>query len=473
MAASRRALVGLNQQLWRASSAWGCSGPAGATSRVPHSEWRAFSSLPPHVVLGMPALSPTMTAGNVAAWHVAEGDEVSAGTVLADIETDKATLAFENQDDGFVAKLLVPSGAKDIPVGAPVILICEEKEHLAAFASYAPAGGGAKVPANSRLGPAARWALAAAGLGVGDVTPTGPRGIVTKEDVLAAVAAGAKPSAAAAAAPAPAAAPKPAPAAAAAPAQPAAAAQPPQQQQQQAAAAGGRRAVGPRVSYTDVPNSQVRRIIAKRLLESKQTAPALYVAADAKLDGVIALRKQLAAQGVKVSVNDCVVRAVALALRDVPEANAAWDGAAGAAVAQPSVDVAIAVATEGGLITPIVRDAANKSLAQISAEVKDLAARARSNKLKPEEFTGGSFTISNLGMFGLSSFSAIINPPQAAILAVGGGQERLELHGGEPRAVSVMTATLSADHRVYDGELAARFLAVFSGYMAHPVTMLM
>ena len=474
-------------------------------------------------ILGMPALSPTMTQGNIAAWHVKEGDEIAAGTVLADIETDKATLAFENQDDGFVAKLLLPAGARDVAVGAPVAVVVEEAEHVAAFADYAAPGSGSaggaqpsasasgaapsstsaaaapapaaaaakqQQPANFRLGPAARFALAEAGLAPGDIAaPTGPRGIVTKEDVLAAVAAGVKPggsggsgsgkAAAAPAAAAAAAAPQQQQPKAAAPQQQAAAASaapplsPPQQQQQQPAAARGK--AGPRVSYTDVPNSQVRRIIAKRLLESKQTAPSLYVTADAPLAAVQALRKQLAAQGVKVSVNDCVVRAAALALRDVPEANAFWDAAAGAAARQPGVDVAIAVATDGGLITPIVRGADSKPLAAVAAEIRDLAARARANKLKPEEFMGGSFSVSNLGMFGLSQFSAIINPPQAAILAVGGARDAVTLgdEGAAPEASPVMAVTLSADHRVFDGELAARFLAAFSGHMANPIALVM
>ncbi|GBF89491.1 dihydrolipoyllysine-residue acetyltransferase component 1 of pyruvate dehydrogenase, mitochondrial [Raphidocelis subcapitata] len=495
-----RAVAGLSVRLWRSAQASATGSSAAAPAwRTASLQWgRGFSSLPPHVVLGMPALSPTMSSGNIAAWHVKEGEEVSAGTVLADIETDKATLAFENQDEGFVARLLVPDGAKDVPVGAPVAVIVEEAGQVAAFKDYAApstapapasasasaaaaapaaAAQAARAPANFRLGPAARKALAEAGLRLEDIAaPTGPNGIVTKEDVLAAVAAGTKGSAGGPAAPKAAAAAPAAPAAAAAPPKPAAA--PPAQQQQQVQQKQQQpqqqrgAAAGPRVQYTDVPNSQVRRIIAKRLLESKQTFPALYASADASLDGVQALRKQLAAQGIKVSVNDCVVRAAALALRDVPGANAAWDTAAGAAVAQPSVDVAIAVATEGGLITPIVRDAANKSLAQISAEVRDLAARARANKLQPHEFQGGSFTISNLGMYGLDSFCAIINPPQAAILAVGGAREVVEFRGGEPQSGSALTATISADHRVFDGELASSFLAAFARYMAHPVTMM-
>lgn len=221
-----------------------------------------------------------------------------------------------------------------------------------------------------------------------------------------------------------------------------------------------------------MPNTQVRSIIAKRLLESKLTAPSLYVSADVQLDQLTALRKTLAEQGTKVSVNDFVLRAAALALRDTPAANAFWDKGSEAAVQQPSVDVCVAVATDGGLITPIVKAADTKSLMQISAEVKDLASRARANKLKPEEFMGGSFSISNLGMYGLTSFSAIINPPQAAILAVGGAQSQVVLGPGQqPASVSFMTVTLSADHRVFDGELASQLLAAFKGYMENPLKM--
>jgi pyruvate dehydrogenase E2 component (dihydrolipoamide acetyltransferase) len=220
---------------------------------------------------------------------------------------------------------------------------------------------------------------------------------------------------------------------------------------------------------------QVRKIIAKRLLESKLTAPSLYLTADVALDAVSKLRKTLAEQGSKVSLNDFVMRAAALALRDVPTANAFWDEARGAAVQQPSVDVCVAVATDGGLITPIVKAADTKSLLQISQEVKDLAARARANKLKPEEFMGGTFSISNLGMYGLSNFSAIINPPQAAILAVGGAQKRVSLSSVD-RALSsssFMTVTLSADHRLFDGGLATQLLDAFTHYMESPLKMVL
>lgn len=218
---------------------------------------------------------------------------------------------------------------------------------------------------------------------------------------------------------------------------------------------------------------QVRQIIAKRLLESKLTAPSLYVSADVTLDKLTEMRSSMAAQGTKVSINDFIVRAVALALRDVPEANAFWDKKQEQTMQQPGVDVCVAEATDGGLITPIVKAADSKGLVQISSEVKDLAKRARANKLKPEEFMGGSFSISNLGMYGLSEFSAIINPPQSAILAVGGMQKRVVVgQDGGLKNNSYMTVTLSADHRVYDGGLATRFLDAFTGYMETPLKLL-
>ncbi|KAF6263088.1 2-oxoacid dehydrogenases acyltransferase-domain-containing protein [Scenedesmus sp. NREL 46B-D3] len=440
--------------------------------------------------LQMPALSPTMEQGNIVSWQVKEGDEIAPGTVLAEIETDKATLAFENQDEGFVAKILAPAGSKDIKVGQVVAIIVENEADIPAFASYSPGGAAAapaaaapaaageaapaaaapKVQANFRLGPAARVALEQAGLTVDDIAaPTGPNGIITKADVLAAVAAGVKRGSAAAAAAPPAAADK----AAAAPAAAQAAAKPAAAKPAAApAAAASSPAAGE--TYTDTPNTQVRKVIAKRLLESKLTAPSLYVTADVRLDKLEALRASLKAGGAKLSVNDFVVRAAALALRDVPAANASWDGAGGAAVQQPSVDVCVAVATEGGLITPIVKGADGKALSQISAEVKELAGKARSNKLQPHEFMGGTFTISNLGMYGLSNFSAIINPPQAAILAVGGAQKRVGFGPGASGALaseSYMTVTLSADHRVFDGELATRLLDAFTKYMENPVSM--
>mmetsp|Transcript_30052 Transcript_30052/g.66579 ORF Transcript_30052/g.66579 Transcript_30052/m.66579 type:complete len:621 (-) Transcript_30052:556-2418(-) len=439
---------------------------------------------PAHTKLSMPSLSPTMERGNIVSWKVKEGDALRPGDILAEIETDKATLGFENQDEGFLAKILVPAGSRDVSVGTTVALIVEDAETVSAFADYstssaaaAPSAAAASVaapaasaparpstPVNSRLGPAARMLLEESGLSASDIQPTGPNGIVTKGDVLAALAAGVKPGASKAA-PAAAAAPAAPAAKPSAPAAPAAAAAP-----KPAAAAAAPPPAG--ASYVDTPNTQIRKIIASRLLKSKVTIPGLYVSADVGLDSLAELRQGLLAKGVKVSVNDFVLKAVAAALREVPEANVFWDSKAGAASPFTSVDISVAVATDRGLITPIVKNADKKSLQEISKDVKALALKARENKLKPEEFQGGSFTVSNLGMMGVNYFSAIINPPQAAIMAIGTSMQKVVLQGGKPVSQTFMTVTLSADHRVYDGELVSRFLTAFKANMESPVVLL-
>jgi len=468
------------------SSSSSSSPPSSSPSATPSTS----ANLPPHVELAMPALSPTMDSGAIAAWHVKEGQAVSAGDVVADIETDKATLGFEVQDDGIVARILLPAGTRDIRVGTPVAIIVDDAALVPAFAGVQAGGGGgggAAVAAappsssssssspsashNARLGPAARFALHEAGLSVSDVpAATGPNGIVTKADVLAAVAAGVRPGGSGRKAAAPAAAAA-APAAATAKA-PAAAAKAPTPPPKAPSSSSSTSTSG---THTDVPNSQVRRVIASRLLESKRTLPASYSSRDVDVSAVAALRRELAASGVKVSLNDCVVRAAALALRAAPQANAQWDEASGTVKRHGDVvDVAVAVATEGGLLTPIVRGADAKSLREVASEVRELASRARAGTLKPEEFSGGTFTISNLGMFGLDSFSAIINPPQGAILAVGGAREEAALvAGGALEARSVMTATLSCDERAVGPEAAAAFLEAFAGFLARPATLLM
>ncbi|GAB4822457.1 hypothetical protein N2152v2_009503 [Parachlorella kessleri] len=441
-----------------------------------------------------------MTSGNVVKWLVKEGQEVAPGDLLAEVETDKATISWENQDEGVVAKLLVPEGAEGVEVGAPVAVLVEESEAVGAFKDYAPGGAAAQPPsedssaqpeasqaaaapaeeagrpaeANHRMGPAARLLLEQSHLPLSAVRPTGPHNIITKGDVLEAMARAEQgsnqqpqqaqqqpakgqqqpqqtPAAAAAAAPP-----------AQQPPKPQAARKSPDQQQQPGSRRRGQ------ADYVDLPNSQVRRIIAQRLQESKRTIPHTYTVADVRLDGVAALREALKQQGTKVSVNDCIIKAVAMALVEVPEANARWDPAAEEAAPYQSVDVAVAVATEGGLITPIVKAANTKTVVQISAEVRDLAARARANKLKPEEFQGGSFSISNLGMYGVDSFYAIINPPQACIMAVGGARSVPIMRGGQPASETRMTVSLSADERVYTGEVASRFLEAFKRHMAVP-----
>jgi pyruvate dehydrogenase E2 component (dihydrolipoamide acetyltransferase) len=463
---------------------------SGASSSSPQwalGRFRFFSSLPPHSELSMPALSPTMSQGNIIEWKVTEGQEVAPGDVLAEVETDKATISWENQDDGFIAKLLVPPGTQGIDIGTPVAILVEDAESVPAFKDYTSGGGAAastsaastataetttapaqsSVEIDSRLGPAARHHLQESGIAISSVHPTGPHHMVTKGDVLAAIAAGgssgsgaassaSKPAAAAPAAPKAA---EAAPQAAAAPAAAPAPVQAPSSSSSFDDEDGG---------YTDIPTTQIRRIIAQRLLESKSTIPHLYLSADVELDGIATMRDALKSQGVKVSVNDCVIKAVALALAEVPAANAKWDTVEEKLVASPSVDISIAVATPGGLITPIVKNADGKSLSTIAGEVRDLAGRARENKLKPEEFQGGSFSISNLGMFGVDQFYAIINPPQACIMAVGGARKVAKMQNGAPTSTTMMTVTLSADNRVYDGEVASKLLEEFAKNMANP-----
>jgi len=444
----------------------------------------------------MPALSPTMSQGNIIEWKVTEGQEIAPGDVIAEVETDKATLSWENQDDGFIAKLLVAPGTQGIDVGAPVAILVEDAESVPAFKDYKGAAGDSgsagsnastessaettpveqsNIEIDSRIGPAARHHLQDSGIAISSVHPTGPHHMITKGDVLAAIAAGGSNSSASSKSTAPpppakeeklvAAAKEEKSPAAAAPPPPAAPSAPP-------AAHTFRNADDNEDGYTDIPTTQVRRIIAQRLLESKSTIPHLYLSADVELDRIASLREAFKSQGVKISVNDCVIKAVALALAEVPAANAKWDAVEEKLAASPSVDISIAVATEGGLITPIVKNADGKTLSTIAGEVRDLAGRARENKLKPEEFQGGSFSISNLGMFGVDQFYAIINPPQACIMAVGGARKVAKMDKGLPSAKTMMTVTLSADNRVYDGEVASKLLEAFAQNMANPYRLL-
>ena len=407
----------------------------------------------------MPTLSPTMTEGNLAKWLKAEGDSIEAGEPIAEIETDKATMEVEAVDDGVLGKIVVAEGAENVAVNTVIGVMLAEGEDASALASLAleaPAPAAAKpapeaspptpepaaaaapaaAPAAARDGqrikasPLARKMAAQAGIDLGTLSGSGPKGRIVKADIEAAVGG---------ATAAPAAAPT-------------------------APAAG---------SYTEVPLSNMRKTIARRLSESKQTIPHYYLSIDCELDRLLTLRKELNArdEGFKLSVNDFVVRAVGLALRKVPEANAGWSETA--LLQYDTVDVSVAVAIDDGLITPIVRDADRKGLATISAEVKDLAARARDRKLLPHEYQGGSFSVSNLGMFGIREFAAVINPPQSGILAVGAGEQRAVVKDGALAVATVMTCTLSADHRVIDGAIGARLLAAFKGYLEEPLTMLL
>lgn len=417
-------------------------------------------------VLAMPALSPTMEAGKIAAWLLEEGEAVSEGGALCEIETDKATVALEATDEGVLARVLRPASDTDVRVGEPIAVIVEDASDIAAVQAAdlshllggaaaeaeatepaaAPSAAPAAAAAAPRLMPAARHLAASRGIDVTGLTGTGKHGMLTKGDILAVLRGGAG-AAESAAAPADAA--------------------PTATTKADAASDTEER------SFADTKPSAMRRVIAARLTESKSTVPHAYAAIDVSMGAVLRLRSQLTAAGVKTSVNDFVIRASALALRDVPEANSYFDVAAGAVAASPAVDVSVAVATEGGLITPIIRGADTKGLAAVHAEVADLASRARAGKLLPEEYQGGTFTISNLGMFGVDFFSAVINPPQAAILAVGGGTRRVVLdESGQPTVETAMSVQISADRRVVDDVVAGQLLAAFKAYMDEPALLL-
>lgn len=442
------------------------------------------------VNITMPALSPTMEEGNLAKWLVKEGDTVKAGDVIAEIETDKATMEVEAVDEGVVAKLVVPAGTEAVKVNAVIAILAEEGEDVGAAASGAGAAAPAKAeaapapkteaaPAAASAAPAASTAASAqapaassgervfasplarrlakdAGLDIKAVTGSGPKGRVVKSDVEKAVSTGgakaAAPVSAASAAPAP-----------------------------TLAKGASEEAVLKNFaegSYELVPHDGMRKTIAKRLQESKQTIPHFYVSVDCELDALLALRAQLNAAapekdgrpGYKLSVNDMVIKALALALRDVPDANVSWTDTK--MVKHKHADVGVAVSIPGGLITPIIRMAETKSLSTISNEMKDLGKRAKDRKLKPEEYQGGTTAVSNMGMMGVKNFAAVVNPPHATILAVGAGEERVVVKNGEMKIANVMTVTLSTDHRCVDGALGAELLGAFKRYIENPMGML-
>ena len=427
----------------------------------------------------MPALSPTMTEGTLAKWHVKEGDAVASGDVIAEIETDKATMEVEAVDEGTVGKILVAEGAEGVPVNQLLALLLEDGEDAAALDSaaalaapaVAPAVAPAAAPAPAAPAPAAaptaaaaangggehifasplaRRMAAQAGLDLAGLAGSGPHGRIIKVDIAAALAAPAPaPTAAAAVAT-----PRPAPAPAAGPSAKAA-------------------ADLLRMAHEVQPLTNMRKIIARRLTEAKQTVPHFYLTVDCEIDRLLETRKELngRSDAYKISVNDFVIRAVALALKNVPAANASWDE--GGILLYQHADVSVAVATPGGLITPVIKAAEAKGLATISDEMKELAGRAREGKLTPEEYQGGSFSVSNLGMFGIRDFQAIINPPQGCILAVGAGEQRPVVKDGALAVATVMSCTLSVDHRVVDGAVGAQFLAAFKVLIEDPMTMLL
>ncbi|MCJ8239193.1 pyruvate dehydrogenase complex dihydrolipoamide acetyltransferase [Peteryoungia algae] len=438
----------------------------------------------------MPALSPTMEEGNLAKWLVKEGDKVKSGDVIAEIETDKATMEVEAVDEGVVAKIVVPAGTEAVKVNALIAILAEEGEDVAAAAA---AGGGSSAPkaeaapapkaeaapvsaetatpapaaasaapavsSGERVfaSPLARRLAREAGLDLKAVSGSGPKGRVVKSDVEKAVSTGGAKAAPASAAGA---------GSAAAPV---------------LAKGASEEAVLKNFaegSYELVPHDGMRKTIAKRLQESKQTIPHFYVSVDCELDGLMALRAQLNAAApekdgkpaYKLSVNDMVIKALALALRDVPDANVSWTDTN--MVKHKHADVGVAVSIPGGLITPIIRKAEEKSLSTISNEMKDLGKRAKDRKLKPEEYQGGTTAVSNMGMMGVKSFSAVVNPPHATILAVGAGEERVVVKKGEMKVATVMTVTLSTDHRCVDGALGAELLGAFKRYIENPMGML-
>ncbi len=436
------------------------------------------------IEIKMPALSPTMTEGNLAKWLKQEGDDIAPGDVIAEIETDKATMEVEAVDEGRLGKILVSEGTEGVAVNMTIALLLEDGEEASAVATVAavaapsaeqgtaaavpqaePAKAVAVAPAPAVNSPAAgtngqnRPPVAAAGarvfasplakrmaeqagIDLGALTGSGPRGRIVKADIERAQREGV---------PAPAQLSK-SPSAPTAPAQ----------------------VTDPAVPAVEVPLSNMRKVIARRLTESKQSIPHFYLTVDCELDALLALRKQLNGRegaDYKVSVNDFVIKASALALKKVPMANVSFAG--DKLLQYQTIDISVAVAIPDGLITPIIKQADKKGLGQISEEMKDLAGRAKEGKLKPEEFQGGSFSISNLGMFGVKEFSAVINPPQACILAVGAGMQQPVIKNGAVASATVMSCTLSVDHRAVDGALGAQLLQAFKGYIEEPLSMLL
>ncbi len=392
-----------------------------------------------------------MTEGNLAKWHKKEGDKVKAGDVIAEIETDKATMEVEAVDEGVLGKILIPGGTENVKVNEAIALLLEDGEDAKALDSYKPKAAAPKAeePAKAEVTAAATPAAAPAqvsaatatsgrvkasplakriaaqeGVDLRFVQGSGPGGRIVKADILNA--------------------PK-----------------------------GGKGIVfrNP-VEAVEIPNNNMRKVIAKRLLESKTTVPHFYLSIDLNIDALLSARAAINAKGkdkYKISVNDFVIKAVALAMRDVPDSNASWTDAA---IRQyNNVDVSVAVAIDGGLITPIIKNADQKDIVTISGEMKDLAKRAKENKLAPEEFQGGGFSISNLGMYGIKNFQAIVNPPQGCILAVGAGEERAIVKDGQIVKANIMSCTLSVDHRVVDGAVGANFLQAFKAYIEEPVLM--
>ncbi|XP_067623527.1 dihydrolipoyllysine-residue acetyltransferase component of pyruvate dehydrogenase complex, mitochondrial isoform X4 [Eurosta solidaginis] len=388
---------------------------------------RTYADLPPHIRVALPALSPTMEQGTIISWEKKEGDKLNEGDLLAEIETDKATMGFETPEEGYLAKIVVQAGTKDVAIGKLVCIIVSEQADVAAFKDFVD-----DAPA------AAKPAAAAAPAAAAPPPPPPPPSPVANAPASAAPVGGI----------------------AAAP------------------AAGAPGAIVPQGGYIDIPVTNVRGVIAKRLKESKQQIPHYYVTMECNMENLLKLRakinKKYEKEGVRVSVNDFIIKATATACRKVPESNSYWMENV---IRQfDNVDVSMAVSTETGLITPIVFSADRKGVIDISKETKSLAAKARENKLKPQEFQGGTVCVSNLGMMGVSQFCAVINPPQSCILAIGATTKKLVLDPDSLKGfkeVSVMNVTLSADHRTVDGAVAAKWLQYFRDFIEDPQTMIL
>ncbi len=413
----------------------------------------------------MPALSPTMESGTLAKWHVKVGDAVTSGDILCEIETDKATMEVETIDDGVVGKLLVADGTEEVPVGAVIAVLLEDGESAADIDTSAPvaptpsapvasapvevevkveavvvaqpsqAASGRATSGRIKASPLAKRIAKDKGLDLSTIAGSGPNGRIIKADVE-----GKTPSQQPVSAPVQTAAP--------------------------VAAQGD-------APFEEIKLSNMRKTIAKRLTEAKQTVPHFYLTVEVELDKLLSLRKEINSQleGAKISVNDFIIRASALGLKRVPNANVQYGGNVMRHYSR--ADISVAVATDGGLITPIIKGADVKGLKEISVEMKELAGKAKDGKLMPEEYQGGTFSISNLGMMGVKEFSAVINPPQGAILAVGAGTPQAVVKDGAIQSATVMSMTLSCDHRAIDGAVGAELLGVIKGYLEEPLSMLL
>uniref|UniRef100_A0A8D2BRF6 Acetyltransferase component of pyruvate dehydrogenase complex n=1 Tax=Sus scrofa TaxID=9823 RepID=A0A8D2BRF6_PIG len=465
----------------RALCGWSASSWATPQNRILLQLWgspnRRWYSLPPHQKVPLPSLSPTMQAGTIARWEKKEGDKVNEGELIAEVETDKATVGFESLEECYLAKILIPEGTRDVPLGTPLCIIVEKEADIPAFADYrptevtdlkppappptpspvtpvppapqpvapTPAATRPATPAGPKgrlfVSPLAKKLASEKGIDLTQIKGTGPDGRIIKKDIDSFVPTKAAPTPAAAV-------PPPSPGV----------------------------APVPTGVFTDIPISNIRRVIAQRLMQSKQTIPHYYLSVDVNMGEVLLVRKELnkMLEGrSKISVNDFIIKASALACLKVPEANSSW---LDTVIRQNHVvDISVAVSTPAGLITPIVFNAHIKGLETIANDVVSLATKAREGKLQPHEFQGGTFTISNLGMFGIKNFSAIINPPQACILAVGASEDRLFPADNEKGfdVASMMSVTLSCDHRVVDGAVGAQWLAEFRKYLEKPITMLL